>query len=219
MTNTKEPQNNPFSNEQILTNFDYEIDMRSFPDEYRRVQFNIGWQDAIPREKAYVDSTLRKLTWRNLGYRLGLQFGQRTSAEIYEIYEHFARHFESYPSITLAEEIAPDEVLYEGGKQQITVNAYERNPKARQACIEHYGAFCQICGVNFERKYGAIGRNFIHVHHLVPLANIQETYQVNPEKDLLPVCPNCHAMLHKRNPPYGPDDIKNFLRLANKNGD
>jgi 5-methylcytosine-specific restriction protein A len=51
--------------------------------------------------------------------------------------------------------------------------------------------------MNFEEKYGEIGRNFIHVHHIVPISTIGQEYQIDPEKDLVPVCPNCHAMLHK----------------------
>jgi len=108
--------------------------------------------------------------------------------------------------------IYPDDIednnLYEGTKKQITVNAYERNPQARKECIKHYGYKCQICEFDFEKIYGDIGKDFIHVHHIVDISTIGENYQVNPIKDLIPVCPNCHAMLHKRKPAYSPDDIK-----------
>ena len=50
---------------------------------------------------------------------------------------------------------------------------------------------------DFEEKYGVIGRGFIHVHHIVPISTIRESYQVDPVRDLVPVCPNCHAMLHR----------------------
>ena len=115
---------------------------------------------------------------------------------------------------TLPEAIpaAEERQLYEGAKKSITVNAYERNAKARQQCLAHYQSYdCQICGFNFERAYGELGRGRIDVHHIVPLANIAQSYRVNPTTDLLPVCPNCHAMLHRRNPPLSVDELKALL--------
>lgn len=84
------------------------------------------------------------------------------------------------------------------------VNSYERNPIARKKCIEHYGAKCAVpnCSFDFEELYGGIGKGFIHVHHLTQLSDIGQGYEVDPVKDLRPVCPNCHAMLHQKNPPY-----------------
>jgi len=95
----------------------------------------------------------------------------------------------------------PDEVddsLTEGAKKTITVNAYERNSEARDRCIKLYGLDCAVCSFNFESFYGLRGKDFIHVHHLTPLSEIGESYRVNPEHDLRPVCPNCHAMLHRK---------------------
>jgi len=65
-----------------------------------------------------------------------------------------------------------------------------------------------VCEFNFEAAYGEIGSGFIHVHHLTKLSDIRQGYEVNPVDDLRPVCPNCHAMLHKRNPPYTIDELK-----------
>jgi len=104
-----------------------------------------------------------------------------------------------------------DENLYEGAKKQITVNSYERNPKARESCIRHYGTKCFICNFDFEEVYGEIGKGFIHVHHIKPLSEIVEKYEVDPIKDLRPICPNCHAMLHKRVPAYSIKDIQNII--------
>ncbi|ANZ34405.1 HNH endonuclease [Staphylococcus carnosus] len=100
-------------------------------------------------------------------------------------------HYVLYP------EIIKDEELYEGIKKQVIVNKYERNPKARQICVNYYGYNCKVCDLNFEKEYGKIGKNFIHVHHIVPLSKIDEQYKIDPIKDLRPVCPNCHAMIHR----------------------
>lgn len=104
----------------------------------------------------------------------------------------------------VAPAVYPDEVsgVYEEGVvTRVVVNRYERDPKAREKCIEHYGASCQVCSFDFAERFGELGRGFIHVHHLVPISAIKAGYQVNPVTDLRPVCPNCHAMLHKKSPP------------------
>lgn len=79
----------------------------------------------------------------------------------------------------------------------IKVNKYERDKEARDKCIASYGYKCQGYGTNLEEVYGEIAKDFIHVHHIIPLSQIKEEYKVNPEKDLVPVCPNCHAIIHK----------------------
>lgn len=87
--------------------------------------------------------------------------------------------------------------LYEGLRQTITINKYERNTLARSICLDKFGFSCQVCGLNFQSFYGEIGKSFIHVHHIKPLSEIGEEYKIDPENDLVPVCPNCHAMIHK----------------------
>lgn len=87
--------------------------------------------------------------------------------------------------------------LPEGAVMQVTINKYERNRSARERCIAAHGCRCAVCGIDFGQVYGEVGKGFIHVHHIVPLASIGKSYRLNPEKDLVPVCPNCHAMLHR----------------------
>lgn len=107
----------------------------------------------------------------------------------------------SYFSGTIeSETIFPDEitipnVFHEGAVSQVLVNVYERDPDARKVCIEHYGLNCHVCDFNFEVVYGERGTGFIHVHHLRPVSGGE--YEVNPIDDLRPVCPNCHAMIHR----------------------
>jgi hypothetical protein len=86
---------------------------------------------------------------------------------------------------------------FEGAVTTVEVNKYERSPEARRECINLYGARCLICGLDFEEEYGELGKGFIHVHHLVPISKINKEYKVDYKKDLIPVCPNCHAMLHR----------------------
>jgi 5-methylcytosine-specific restriction protein A len=89
------------------------------------------------------------------------------------------------------------EGYYEGALKKVYVNRYERDRDARERCIEVHGCKCSVCGMDFEKMYGEIGHGFIHVHHIIPISTIGEEYKIDPIKDLVPVCPNCHAMLHK----------------------
>jgi 5-methylcytosine-specific restriction enzyme A len=116
----------------------------------------------------------------------------------------------------LPEEVENPESYVEGATKAISVNIYERNPQARKACLLAYGHRCSVCDFSFEALYGEIGRGFIHVHHLKQLADIGSEYQLNPLTDLRPVCPNCHAMLHRRRPSYSIEELVELLNTAKK---
>jgi 5-methylcytosine-specific restriction enzyme A len=104
--------------------------------------------------------------------------------------------------------------LFEGAKRTITVNSYERNPLARRLCVEHYGTTCSVCDFDFGKEYGEIGQGFIHVHHLTRVADVGETYEIDPIKDLRPVCPNCHSMLHSDKDTLTIEELKNLYSNA-----
>lgn len=99
----------------------------------------------------------------------------------------------------------------EGHLRRVYVNKYERNPEAREKCLAKYGRKCQVCGMDFASVYGKAADRIIHVHHVVPLATIGRQYQVNPIKDLIPVCPNCHAVIHLRVPPFSITEVQQML--------
>lgn len=99
----------------------------------------------------------------------------------------------------------------EGRSYKISVNKYERDRSARSKCIEHYGCVCAVCDFSFEDIYGSVGNDFIHVHHLVPIATIGKEYKLDPVNDLIPVCPNCHAMLHKSDPPFSIEELHSLI--------
>ena len=112
------------------------------------------------------------------------------------------------------EEVAGTTNYVEGALSQVWVNAYERSTKAVSACKAHHGTTCFICSFDFGKVYGEIGRGYIHVHHLVQLADIGKNYRVDPVKDLRPVCPNCHSMLHQRRPPLSIDELKKLINRS-----
>ena len=100
----------------------------------------------------------------------------------------------------------------EGLKYDVCASRYERSSANRTLCLAKYGYTCQICGFNFQQVYGEIGKNYIHVHHLVPVSQMGENYHVKPLSEMIPVCPNCHAMLHRKNPPFSPEELKEIIQ-------
>jgi predicted HNH restriction endonuclease len=106
----------------------------------------------------------------------------------------------------------PGHAIFEGAVNKIEVNRYERSTTARNKCLEYHGYNCSVCGFNFEQVFGRIGKNFIEVHHIIPISEIGENYKVEPTKDLIPICPNCHAMLHRKYPPYSVEELKLKLK-------
>jgi 5-methylcytosine-specific restriction protein A len=119
-----------------------------------------------------------------------------------------ANHFTSeYVSTSFYEEGTPYEV---------TLTMHERNQQARKTCLEHHGYYCIACKFNFEDTYGPIGKDFIHVHHLTKISDIGESYKIDAIKDLCPVCPNCHSMIHKHKEPLEIDELKRLLQKQKK---
>lgn len=102
----------------------------------------------------------------------------------------------------------------EGGAYDVVQTKQERNKAARAACLEHYGRDCIVCELNFAQQYGDGAKDLIHVHHLVPLATRKRASECDPITDLRPLCPNCHAVAHRRNPPYSIDELR-ALRARN----
>jgi 5-methylcytosine-specific restriction protein A len=107
----------------------------------------------------------------------------------------------------------PDEVLGypEGAVSQVLVNRYERDPRNRKAAIALHGKICMACGFDFQEVYGDLGDEYIVVHHVTPVSVMGEDYLVDPKNDLVSICANCHAMIHRKNPPLTLDELKRLL--------
>lgn len=198
-----------------LTSIPYDDDQRHPPDRRRYGQFVVGWNDATDSRQGhgYTQDTLRSLTWRNLGFRLGDYFGTKPKEEIEQIWNALVSHYErtrGIEAVDLAEQIDISP-LVEGAKKRVFVNAYERNLTARAQCLATHGVVCVICGFSFGKRYGLVAEGYIHVHHLKPLSEINTSYIVDPTRDLRPVCPNCHAVIHRRKPPFTLDEVRDML--------
>ncbi|HMN27668.1 MAG TPA: HNH endonuclease [Caldilineaceae bacterium] len=177
----------------------------SLPPISKNEILSLGWKK---REKPYS-----KYKWQGLSRLFAVSFLKPLQAQqlakLWGIdFENLNQNFSNWQT--------PDELQYptkliEGAKKQVTVNAYERNPQAREECIKHYGYNCSVCGFNFEMVYGNLGKIYTHVHHLVALASIGDSYVIDPINDLRPVCANCHAMLHQRDPAFSTDELKAII--------
>jgi len=108
------------------------------------------------------------------------------------------------------EEVESDDI-WEGALESVLVNRFERSRNARDQCLRHYGYACSVCGSTLKDIYGIVADEFIHVHHIVPLSEVREGYQINPINDLRPVCPNCHAVIHRRKKPLTIEEVKELL--------
>ena len=156
-------------------------------------QHDTLWQAAIEKAMAL---TRQHLSPSQLGF--SRHHGHpRSAAEnsFYVLPEEAPQALDPGDLNTLAE--------HEGSSRQVTVNRYERKARLRNACIafhrsQNAGALkCVSCDFDFEATYGELGAGFIHIHHIDPLGNRQEERLVDPKKHLIPLCPNCHAMVHR----------------------
>ncbi|MBL8049647.1 MAG: HNH endonuclease [Anaerolineales bacterium] len=130
----------------------------------------------------------------------------------------FGRHWfasDNEISIQIAEEVDEPEKFPVGASKIISVNSFERDPVARAKCLAHHGYKCAVCSFDFEEIYGALGKNFIHVHHVFPFSQVKKEYLLDPIKDLVPVCPNCHAMIHRTRPILTVEQLRDYLKTRN----
>jgi 5-methylcytosine-specific restriction protein A len=97
---------------------------------------------------------------------------------------------------------------HEGGRATAVVNKYERSRLNRKRCLDFFGFKCRGCGSDMESIYGPIGNQVIHVHHLVPVSQMGGSYRLNPLKDLVPLCPNCHNVVHRSDPPLPIEELR-----------
>lgn len=155
-------------------------------------------------EKILEDFGVEKLRIALDAYMMHIEYyenkrhtNRKKEREIYSKYsEKIGGVRDSELDVDLINELKKGNVYLEGGAEQVIINKYSRSSLARQECIEKFGALCCVCGFDFERHYGELGKGFIHVHHLVPISSIRSMKEVTCD-DLRPVCPNCHSMLHK----------------------
>jgi len=109
--------------------------------------------------------------------------------------------------------VASKALYAEGTRMSVLVSRYERDAAAKEACVEHFGCKCFVCGFSFAEQYGAAGEGVIEVHHLESVS-ASGPRLIDPTQDLRPLCSNCHTMVHRRFPAFSLDEVKAYLKNA-----
>lgn len=185
-------------------------------NEYGDIMFSVRYLTSmLPRPVSMADLRsdlfVRDASFLKSGpagtlFRLSNEQGRR----IYELvcrYNHEARSVwnNDGPSpladLNVPDIDIPDMVAKEGRRTLIRHLRIERSRQLvetkRKRVLKDKGCLaCEVCGFDFEKSYGDLGRGFCEVHHLRPLAeaNAGGTTTLG---DLAVVCSNCHRMLHK----------------------
>ena len=143
---------------------------------------------------------------------------ERVSRGVYRLIKEAGAN-QQPPVDSLAKQVAADldaladeESGTEGGKKAKLIAYFERNPALRAAAVAFHGTTCKACGFNFQAAYGEHGKNYIEVHHLIPISTLPEPSSINPREDLTVLCSNCHRMIHrKREAPLSIEELRSLL--------
>jgi len=120
------------------------------------------------------------------------------------------------PTREIVTRMGEEEGIPEGNVLKVVVNRHERSSHARSECIRTHGFRCAACEMSFFDCYGDEAADLIHVHHLDPLR--RGARKTDPKMDLVPICPNCHAVIHLRKPPFCIHDVRRMLSNRSKSG-
>ena len=99
----------------------------------------------------------------------------------------------------------------EGTVISVKANRYERDKRNRAAAIAIHGTACKGCGLDMGMRYGSVASGYVEIHHVTPVSKLGAGYVIDPARDLVPLCPNCHAVVHRRNPPLTVSELQVLL--------
>lgn len=90
---------------------------------------------------------------------------------------------------------------HEGDKSYSIHLLIERSKKLRDEKIQRFidkngTVYCELCRNNMKQNYPWLERDYIEVHHIVPLAELTKP-TCNSLDDLVLLCPNCHMAIHQ----------------------
>jgi 5-methylcytosine-specific restriction enzyme A len=119
-----------------------------------------------------------------------------------------------YPHIDIQDE---DEEFPEGKLLTQLHMRKERNPrvvlrKKKKVLAETGKLECEVCGFDFEKKYGSLGYGFIECHHTVRVSELVAGNKTRLS-DLSIVCSNCHQMLHRSRPLLSVDELQEIMKI------
>ena len=194
----------------LLSSYSEITDARKPGDSKRAGRFRSGWKDATERNKdEYSQSTLSKITWQNLGYRLGSELGPHNDQWINAAYEHIAaswdaNYFAPTSDFDLLDKKADEyedliddsSESYEGNNTPPTRSegptySYTRDARVKGIVRRQAKGICELCKepAPFNRSNG---KPYLEVHHVVPLKDGGFDKTTNA----VAICPNCHMRCH-----------------------
>ena len=185
---------------------------------YIDIEFDIliNPENSVLFDKDYLDKIDKKNTQQWFPQQSGISLKPEIIDDLESSWFNFIRENRYIRNSFVSNDVLTDitETFLEGKSKEIVQTKYERNPQARKICLNHHGYSCQICDFNFETFFGNVGKGFIHVHHINSIAEIGKEYEIDPKNDLIPVCPNCHAMIHSRRPAFSIEEIKEIRKTT-----
>lgn len=185
--------------------YDESLTIEKLVHYYALIEFHEDWLTAGNGHTA----------WKSLKYYLEF-LSEKEGVDWETIYESEKRELVKHREESKkrnALELKYAQEFTEGNIIECHYDRHERDLGARLKCIEHYGCKCAICGFDFEEQYGKVGKDYIEVHHIVPLSSTEGEHKVDPINDLIPVCSNCHSIIHRRRPyPYLPAEVKEMIK-------
>ena len=114
-----------------------------------------------------------------------------------------------------------DLIIEEGFVQIGQVKAKARSRMLVAIAKKHYlfngKISCVACNFNFHDFYGEIGRGYIEIHHLKPIyayeSKLKQSIQ-DALKNVVPLCSNCHSIVHRKNDPIlSIPSLQNLIHL------
>lgn len=170
------------------------------------------------KDHSYGDAELWNDKWKRLTFGIqkgNIELGAEDGIPDDELVREWTSRFVAAVIALLPlEERKPSDVdgFPEGAVQTIEVNRYERDRRNRSAALAIHGCSCAACGMKFEESYGPAAAGFIEVHHVVPVSQLGTDYVIDPRTDLVPLCSNCHSVVHQRTPPFTVEELRGLLK-------
>jgi 5-methylcytosine-specific restriction endonuclease McrA len=209
------------SNFQIYQNHFYLIQNRGttigkkidgFEAEFKALMVENGFN----KDSIVTQGNCKKPDYENILSQLllWLRLRVKTKLQLEEKYRNIEDRTSEDESDLDFDNVGDIESRTEGGKKVVISVKTERDSRFRAEAIKIHGLTCKACGFDFQKTYGNWGKDFIEVHHVVPLADGKKR-ETNPKTDLTVVCSNCHRMIHrKKNITLTIDELKTKLKTT-----
>lgn len=178
-------------------------DLHALLRDHHRFESPVPFAD----ESGYLETPMIQPTRESNYFRDGTR---RISEAVYDRIIRGTKAFPTSEGAGAEERTDPTfESGVEGQQHQRYVTTYERDPRLRAQAKAIHGTRCKGCGKTSAETYGEDFAGIIHIHHVKPVSTLGGATVVDPSTDLIPLCPNCHAVVHsKRGSTLSVEDLR-----------